>query len=126
MRKKHESAPPERELKFLGDPETFKAALTNPLLGQKTAAKPAPQLIKSFYFDTESGDLLRQGVTLRVRQMNRRMILGVKKEAPPDGWFFERAEVETPSRSAEPDLSLFDKDIARELEDIVSDEKLAP
>jgi triphosphatase len=126
MRKEGESARPERELKFLADPETFKAALISPLLGQKTAAELAPQVIKSLYFDTESGDLLRQGVTLRVRRMNRRMILGVKKEAPPDGWFFERAEAETPSASAEPDLSLFGKDVARALEDIVGDHKLAP
>ena len=126
MRKQGESAHPERELKFLADPETFKAALIHPLLEQKTAAKPAPRAINSLYFDTESGDLLRRGVTLRVRRMNCRLILGVKKEAPPDGWFFERAEAEITSPSAEPDLSLFDKDIARELEDIVGDNKLAP
>ena len=125
MRKQGESAHPERELKFLTDPETFKAALTNPLFGQKIAAKP-PQAIKSVYFDTERGDLLHRGVTLRVRRTNCRMILGVKKEAPPDGSFFERAEAETPSPSAEPDLSLLDKDIAQELEDIVGDKKLGP
>jgi inorganic triphosphatase YgiF len=126
MRKQGESAHPERELKFLADPETFKAALKHSLFGQKIAGKPAPQAIKSLYFDTESGDLLQRGVTLRVRRMNRHMILGVKKEASPDGWFFERAEAETPSPSAEPDLSLLDKDIARKLEDIVGDKKLAP
>ena len=70
----------ERELKFVADRNTLRTALTIPLPGEVTHG-PVSQVLKSTYFDTETLELTRRGISLRVRQSGGDCILGVKKLA---------------------------------------------
>ncbi len=115
----------ERELKFVADRKTFKAAVALPLLGG-AAEVPEWRRLKSVYFDTEDSDLMRQGVTLRVRQENAAFVMGLKRAAEAKRGFFDRNELEVKSASAEPDFSLFDEAIAREIKEIIGEKPLAP
>ena len=108
----------ERELKFAADPKTFKVALALPLLGG-VAEAPERLRLKSVYFDTEDGDLMRHGVTLRVRRAEGAYIMGLKRVPKLNRGFFDRDELEVKSPSAEPDLSLFDEAIAREIKETI-------
>jgi inorganic triphosphatase YgiF len=118
------TARPERELKFIADRDTFKTAGALRLLGEAsdTAARPA----KSVYFDTEGLDLMRRRITLRMRRMEGRCIIGVKKGMHSDQSHFERNEVEAPSPTPELDLSLLDKETAGELRSVIGEKALAP
>ena len=115
----------ERELKFVADRKTFKAAVALPLLGG-AAEVPEWGRLKSVYFDTEDDDLMRQGVTLRVRQENAAFVMGLKRAADAKRGFFDRNELEVKSPLAEPDFSLFDEAIAREIKEIIGEKPLAP
>ena len=125
MKKAGQGNTPERELKFIADRKTFKAALMLPLLGAATKDGTGRQL-RSVYFDTDGGDLLRHGITLRVRREKGVYVIGVKTAAESDRGFFERRETEVKSPSAEPDLTLFDEAIADEIRKIVGEKTLAP
>ena len=125
MTKAGQGNTPERELKFIADRKTFKAALMLPLLGAATKDGTGRQL-RSVYFDTDGGDLLRHGITLRVRREKGVYVIGVKTAAESDRGFFERSETEVKSPSAEPDLTLFDEAIADEIRKIVGEKTLAP
>jgi hypothetical protein len=72
----------ERELKFVADRKTLKAALALPLLGG-VAEAPKWLRLKSVYFDTQDADLMLHSVTLRVRRTKAGYIMGLKRE-PPD------------------------------------------
>src|SRR5271165_3985775 len=115
----------EWDLKFATDPKTFRVALALPLLGG-VAEAPEWLRLKSVYFDTENGDLMRHGVTLRVRRAEEAYVMGLKRAAGLNCSFFDRDELEVESPSAEPDLSLFDKAIARQIKDIIGEKPLAP
>ena len=80
MTKAGQGNTPERELKFIADRKTFKAALMLPLLGAATKDGTGRQL-RSVYFDTDGGDLLRHGITLRVRREKGVYVIGVKTAA---------------------------------------------
>ena len=114
----------ERELKFAADPETFKVALALPLLGGVAEAAEWLRL-KSVYFDTEDGDLMRHGVTLRVRRAEGAYIMGLKRVPRLNRGFFDRDELEVKSPSAAPDLSLFDEATAKEIKEIIGEKPLA-
>jgi inorganic triphosphatase YgiF len=111
------TARPERELKFIANRDTFKTAVALPLLGE--ASDSAARALKSVYFDTESLDLMRRRIALRVRRMEGRCIIGVKKGMHSDGSHFERDEVEAPSPTPEVDLSLLDKETAEGLRSVI-------
>ena len=68
----------ERELKFVADRDTLRTALTIRLPGEMTHG-PVSQALKSTYFDTDALELMRRGVSLRVRQSGGKCILGVKQ-----------------------------------------------
>ncbi len=114
----------ERELKFVADRRTLKAALALPLLGGAAEA-PEWRRLKSVYFDTEDGDLMRQGVTLRVREEKATFVMGLKRTAESKRGFFDRDELEVKSQSAEPDLSLFDEAITSKINKIIGEKPLA-
>ena len=120
----HEGAGAERELKFLADRKTFRAAVALPLLGGAGEA-PKWRRLKSVYFDTEDGDLMRSGVTLRVRRTKGATIMGLKMAAESTRGFFDRDELEMESPSAEPDLALFGEAISRKIEEILGDKPFA-
>ncbi len=124
MARAHEGAGAERELKFVADRKIFKAALALPLLGG-AAAPPEWRRLKSVYFDTDDGDLMRHGVTLRVRQAKDARVMGLKRAAGSKRGFFDRDEREVKSPSAEPELALFGEAIAGEIEEIVGGKPLA-
>jgi inorganic triphosphatase YgiF len=115
---------PERELKFIADCDTFKTAVALPLLGE--ASDSAARAVKSVYFDTEGLDLMRRRIALRMRRMEGRCIVGVKKGLHSDQSHFERNEVEAPSPTPELDLSLLDKETAGELRSVIGEKALAP
>ena len=115
----------ERELKFAADRDTLKTALTLPLPGAIIRG-PVSQALKSTYFDTETLDLMRRGVSLRVRQSGGKCILGVKKDAHAHGGYFERDEAEAPLPSSKVDLNVLDRRISSELSEIVGKKALAP
>jgi CYTH domain len=90
----------EQELKFVVGRDTLRTALTIPLPGEMTHGPVSPAL-KSTYFDTETLELKRRGVSLRVRQSGGHCILGVKKDAHAHGGYFERDEEEALLPSSE-------------------------
>jgi triphosphatase len=125
MTKAGQGATPERELKFIANRKTFKTALTLPLLGEATEGG-AGRRLKSVYFDTDAGDLIRHGLTLRVRRTKGVYVMGLKTAAESDQGIFERGESEVKLPSAEPDLTLFDEAVAREIRKIAGGKTLAP
>ena len=125
MTKAGQGATPERELKFIANRKTFKTALTLPLLGEATEGG-AGRRLKSVYFDTDAGDLIRHGLTLRVRRTKGVYVMGLKTAAESDQGIFERGESEVKLPSAEPDLTLFDEAVAREIRKIAGGKALAP
>ena len=68
----------DRELKFVADRATLKTALALPLPGAVIQGTFS-QALKSTYFDTEALELMRHGVSLRVRQSGGKCILGFKR-----------------------------------------------
>ena len=58
--------------------------------------------------------------------MNGGWIMGLKRAAPEDRGVFEREETEVAAPSGEPDLTLFDKAVAREITDITAAKPLTP
>jgi inorganic triphosphatase YgiF len=65
---------------------------------------PFSQALKSTCFDTKALELMRRGVSLRVRQSGEECVLGVKKNAHAHGVYFEREEDEAPLPSSKVDL----------------------
>ena len=114
----------ERELKFLADRSTLKAAMATPLLGGDRGP-PAWRKLRTVYFDTEAGDLSRARVALRVRRSKDGWVMGLKRAAA-DAGAFEREETEVACPSGEPDLSLFDKSVARDVMGLTGGRPLAP
>ena len=97
------------------------------MLSRFWGAAEAPEWLrlKSVYFDTENGDLMRHGVTLRVRRAEEAYVMGLKRAARSNRGFFDRDELEVKSPSAAPDLSLFDEATAKEIKEIIGEKPLA-
>ena len=119
------SAGPERELKFIADRRTLKAALAAPLLGGE-AGPPRWKKLKTVYFNSEARDLAHARVALRVRRVEGDWIMGLKRTAPNNRGAFDREETEVVAPSGEPDLALFDKAVAREVEVLTGAKPLTP
>jgi inorganic triphosphatase YgiF len=115
----------ERELKFLVDRKTLKAVEASPVVGGEQGPLSWRRL-RTVYFDNEDGDLSRARVALRVRRARGGFVIGLKRSASEERGAFEREETEVPSPSGEPDLSLFEKAVAREVMDLTGNKPLAP
>ncbi len=115
----------ERELKFIADRGTLKAALAAPLLGGQ-AGPPPWRKLRTVYFDSEAGDLARARVALRVRRVGGGWIMGLKRSASGDRGAFDREETEVTAASAEPDLALFDKATVGEIAGLVGAKPVIP
>jgi inorganic triphosphatase YgiF len=104
----------ERELKFLADRTALRTALTLPLPGAVIQG-PFSQALKSTYFDTKALELMRHGVSLRVRQSGGKCILGFKRDVCAHGGYFEREEDEAALPSSKVDLNVLDRKVSSEL-----------
>ena len=107
------SVPREIELKLEVPVDSLTRLASSPLL-KSTRAKPRRANIISVYYDTEDHRLHRKGVTLRVRQIGRRLVQTVKQESRASTALFARNEWEHDIRKRQPDL------------DAVGDTVLAP
>lgn len=67
----------ERELKFIADRKTLKAAVSAPFLGGE-AGPPTWRELRSVYFDDDDGDLSRARVALRVRHVDGGWVIGTQ------------------------------------------------
>ena len=114
----------ERELKFVADRETLRIALTIPLPG-KINHGPVSQVIKTTYFDTEALDLMRHGVTLRVRQSGGGCTLGVKRHMHAPAGYFQREEDDT-VQSTELNLDVLSRKTSLQLKKIAGKKALVP
>lgn len=114
----------EVEIKFSTDADGFAAALAAPELKSVGAASPAKKLV-SVYFDTPNWDLKQRKIALRIRKSGRSApIMTLKYPLKSVGGSFARGEIEVRSVKLEPDLALFDADIAATLREIIGDAPL--
>jgi triphosphatase len=108
----------EIEVKFMTNAEGLRRAAALPLLG---FAAEAPWLnLHSIYFDTPANDLRNSGIILRLRKkVGNGAVLCVKYAGSALDGPFRRGEIEVPSPNLQPDIALFDKATASELNKIV-------
>jgi triphosphatase len=115
----------ERELKFAADQDTLKAVLKVPLQGQMMRS-PLAQHLKTTYFDTDALDLMREGLSLRLRQAGGSCTLGVKKDVHAHAGYFERDEEEAPLPSTELNLDVLGRKTSSRLRETVGEKMLEP
>lgn len=117
------ATPTEVEVKFAADAAGFAAALASPLLHGENAAHP--RKLVSIYFDTPGWDLKKRKMALRVRRSGRTVpVMTLKWPLQTAGDVFARGEIEVRAAKMEPDLALFDGDVAQSLRDIIGDAPL--
>jgi triphosphatase len=115
----------ELEIKFRTDAAGLKLALRLELLS--TDAVDAPrQTLRSVYFDTPAGDLRKHRMVLRLRKVRRTHVMGLKWARPLAEGPFSRSEMEVRVRSLDPDINLFNEEIAAELSRVVEGRPLEP
>jgi inorganic triphosphatase YgiF len=114
----------EHELKFVVDNAAFKIAQSLPQFGEPVAG-PAWRRLLTVYFDTEAGDLKRNGIALRARRVRGGYLMGLKWSHGANRSVFERGEIEVKTRSAKPDPRIFDSETAGSIAQIVADRPLA-
>lgn len=114
----------EIEIKFATDAAGFAAALAAPALKAEGPAAPAKKLV-SVYFDTPNWDLKQRKIALRIRKTGRSApIMTLKYPLQSVGGSFARGEIEVRSVKLEPDLALFDADIAEGVRAIIGEAPL--
>jgi inorganic triphosphatase YgiF len=94
---------PEIELKLAAAP-TDLGVVRRRLLKLAGRQRAARARLTSVYYDTADRRLQRQGLSLRVRQRNRRYVQTVKRENPHPSPLLVRGEWEDPVADARPDL----------------------
>lgn len=115
--------PREVEIKFTADPAGLAAALASPLLSSDEQA-PGRKLT-SIYFDTPDWILHRNRIALRVRRSGRAApLMTVKWQADASEGVFARGEVEFAVKKLQPDLSLFEGELAARLQELIGDAPL--
>jgi inorganic triphosphatase YgiF len=113
------------EIKFRADPATISAVLDAPLLSGVTVS-PEREII-STYFDTQSRELKRNGLTLRLRRKGRAApVLGVKWTAETTEDAFTRGEIEVRAPDGMPDINLFEPVLRDRLKAMIGDAALTP
>jgi inorganic triphosphatase YgiF len=115
----------EFEIKFSTDSAGLLAAWNSQLLAG--AATPSGQTLKSIYYDTAQGDLMRRGMTLRLRRAGRGApVLTFKWSAPVTEGPFSRGEIQARHPGADLDINLLGEPVAAELREAIGDRKLEP
>ncbi|MGO8739882.1 CYTH and CHAD domain-containing protein [Rhodoblastus sp.] len=118
-----ERAQQEVEIKFATDAAGLAAALASPLLRVEKPGR-ARKLV-SIYFDTPDWALKKRKMALRVRRSGRAApVMTLKWPAEAAGDVFVRGEAEVRARTMEPDISLFDPDMAASLREILGEAPL--
>jgi inorganic triphosphatase YgiF len=101
------AAPPgaarEVELKLLLEPADIVPLRRHRRIRECASGPARTRRLESLYFDTPALDLMRQGVTLRVRRVGRRFVQTIKLPASGGGGLLERTEIEAPVGDARPD-----------------------
>jgi inorganic triphosphatase YgiF len=116
-------APTEVEVKFTTDAAGLAAALASPLLRSDNGT-PAKKLT-SIYYDTPDWDLQKRKMALRVRRSGRGgPVMTLKWPLQSAGDVFSRGEIELRAAKMEPDLALFEPDVAEGLRQIIGDAPL--
>lgn len=121
------AAPPhgkEIEVK-LAVPKQILASLARLEAFASSRWKPRSQRMTGTYFDTESDDLHRAGMTLRLRQTGVRRILTLKWDLG-DPNMFSRGESEVVTQGAEPDIELFCPEVVARIETATKGRALIP
>jgi triphosphatase len=113
----------EIELKFYTSEAGFKSCQQWQALNPETTPRRA-QRLRSIYFDTPDADLERHKITLRIRNNRRAFVITLKWQGNFSGGLFERGEIEIPSPSAAPDISLFGAEISAMLARVIQDHPL--
>jgi inorganic triphosphatase YgiF len=86
----------EVELKLLVEPEQLTTLIDSPPIVAHARNKGTVRLLKDTYYDTPSGALQRDGMTLRVRQFRKRFVQTVKVKVGETGIPLRRGEWEPP------------------------------
>jgi inorganic triphosphatase YgiF len=115
----------ELEIKLKTDAAGLKLAMASKLLACE-APEAARRTLRSVYFDTASGDLKRGRIALRIRKAGRDVPQMGLKWAPTSENVFSRGEVEVRIPGMQPDISLFDSNIAAEIERATDGRPLEP
>jgi inorganic triphosphatase YgiF len=117
------SAEQEVEIKFATDAAGLVAALASPLL-RVEGPSPARKLV-STYYDTPDGELKKRKMALRLRRSGRGApVMTLKWPLQNAGDVFARGEIEIRARTMQPDISLFEPDIAEGLRQILGEAPL--
>ncbi len=114
----------ELEIKFKTDAAGLKLAMASKLLACEVS-EASPRTLRSLYFDTAAGDLRKQRIALRIRKGHGAPQMGLKWPPTSDSPF-SRREVEVEVSDMQPDISLFDKNIAAEIERFIEGRLLEP
>ncbi len=115
----------EIELKFLVTESGFKATQQWAVL-HNGVRRPNAQRLRTWYFDTEKGDLERHKMVLRTRAQRRGYVMTLKWNGSFPGGLFERGEIEVATASAEPDISLLGPEVAHVIAGLTQDRPLVP
>ena len=115
----------EVEIKFRADPARIRAVLASPQLAG-VSVSPEREII-STYFDTPSRELMRNGLTLRLRRKGRAApVLGVKWSGETTQDAFTRGEIEVRAPDGTPDIDLFQPDLRGRLKSVIGSASLTP
>lgn len=101
----------EIELKFLVTEPGFKSSQQWAVL-HTGVRRPNAQRLRTWYFDTEKGDLERHKMVLRTRAQRRGYVMTLKWNGSFPGGLFERGEIEVATVSAEPEIGLLGPEVA--------------
>ena len=116
----------EVEIKFSTDSAGLTAAWNSRLLAI-SATEIASQTLKSTYFDTAQGDLMRRGMTLRLRRAGRSTpALAFKWSAPAAEGAFTRGEIEARHPGAELNVDLLGEFVAAHVHEATGGRPLEP
>ena len=119
---KSQVKPREVEIKFIADAAGLASALASPLLSGEAA--PGRKLT-SVYFDTPDWVLHRNRIALRVRRSGRAApVMTLKWPADAAEGVFARGEIEFRVPKLQPDLALFDGEMAEKLRELIGENPL--
>jgi triphosphatase len=113
----------EIELKLSIDPAHVDLLYQHPLLMQ-AKNRPISELLISRYFDTADLRLRNQGLSLRLREAEGRMIQTLKTAGQQIGELHHRHEWEQPIQSTLPNIQAFSDEIAKKLATIIGTQPL--
>ncbi len=114
----------EFEIKFETDAAGLAEALESPFLSADQPNRPRRSL-NAVYFDTESGDLRKNGIGLRLRRVQGRCLMTVKWTDPTVAGPFSRREIEVRVATMQPDLGLLGPEIAAQIDLVLAGRALS-